>query len=554
MVGGSPHRDEKRLTDRTTGSSVHGSTKRVRGARERRDRAGTAAALWPARGPVGTAASRRPRPPTRGGRLSSASAARARRRAQPPGASGRVPDPTHIRPQHSPHDAYARPVPAAARSAPPTSGLRAARSERLRVDGRVGAAVLVRASGSRRAERDGEAGAESEAQARNRRPRRESCRRPSRRARSGKQPPPRRRGVDRGGIGSQDRERPDDSRGARAPHARLSSAGLLLVLHRSERTGSAGMRGKLSLLLVPATVLVLVLTGSSVDRAAACTGGDVLAGLGQLLRLAHGGRHGLLEPSGLSGRRRSRATRAAPPCRARRRTRGVDDVDRQRQEGRVATGRPARGRTWARQQRLVQPRRPASSSPVTKALSGVSSCSPAATYSGPDSGTATVSGTCTDGAGNIGSGSVKIQYDATAPAVEGKAGPGSRRERLVQPRRHGQLPGHRPGLGRSHLHRSRRLRAVRMRRRPRCRANVRTRRRTASQPKAVELSYDATPPLLKRVKAEISRRGIALKWIAVEGRAVVHDRAPTRLEEAEGLDRVHRERRGHSSTADYSRA
>ncbi len=35
-----------------------------------------------------------------------------------------------------------------------------------------------------------------------------------------------------------------------------------------------------------------------------------------------------------------------------------------------------------------------------------------------------------------------------------------------------------------------------------------------SQPAAIELRYDATPPVLNRVKAEISRSGIALEWIA----------------------------------------
>ncbi len=48
--------------------------------------------------------------------------------------------------------------------------------------------------------------------------------------------------------------------------------------------------------------------------------------------------------------------------------------------------------------------------------SGINSCT-SGTYSGPDSATASVSGTCTDGAGNTGSGSVTIKYDATAPTV-----------------------------------------------------------------------------------------------------------------------------------------
>ena len=48
--------------------------------------------------------------------------------------------------------------------------------------------------------------------------------------------------------------------------------------------------------------------------------------------------------------------------------------------------------------------------------SGIASCT-SGTYGGPDSGGATVTGTCTDGAGNSASGSFTIKYDATAPEV-----------------------------------------------------------------------------------------------------------------------------------------
>jgi hypothetical protein len=50
--------------------------------------------------------------------------------------------------------------------------------------------------------------------------------------------------------------------------------------------------------------------------------------------------------------------------------------------------------------------------------SGVASCT-SGTYSGPDGGDITVSGSCTDNAGNTGSTSLKIKYDATAPTVTG---------------------------------------------------------------------------------------------------------------------------------------
>ena len=50
--------------------------------------------------------------------------------------------------------------------------------------------------------------------------------------------------------------------------------------------------------------------------------------------------------------------------------------------------------------------------------SGVASCT-SGTYSGPDGGDITVSGSCTDNAGNTGSTSLKIKYDGTPPTVAG---------------------------------------------------------------------------------------------------------------------------------------
>jgi len=54
--------------------------------------------------------------------------------------------------------------------------------------------------------------------------------------------------------------------------------------------------------------------------------------------------------------------------------------------------------------------------------SGVDSCAAAKTYSTPDSGTATVSGTCTDKAGNVGSVLFGLKYDSTAPSVTATPG------------------------------------------------------------------------------------------------------------------------------------
>jgi hypothetical protein len=52
----------------------------------------------------------------------------------------------------------------------------------------------------------------------------------------------------------------------------------------------------------------------------------------------------------------------------------------------------------------------------TDATSGVASCS-AATYAGPDNAAAQVAGTCTDVAGNVGSGTLGLAYDATPPQL-----------------------------------------------------------------------------------------------------------------------------------------
>ena len=54
------------------------------------------------------------------------------------------------------------------------------------------------------------------------------------------------------------------------------------------------------------------------------------------------------------------------------------------------------------------------------ALSGMAGCSADRVYSGPDSGVATISGTCYDVAGNTRSASFGFRYDATAPSVQAK--------------------------------------------------------------------------------------------------------------------------------------
>ena len=79
--------------------------------------------------------------------------------------------------------------------------------------------------------------------------------------------------------------------------------------------------------------------------------------------------------------------------------------------------------------------------------SGVASCT-SGTYSGPDGGDITVSGSCTDNAGNTGSTSVKIKYDGTAPTVAGTPARKPDAERVVQPSGRRRVHGHRRRVGR----------------------------------------------------------------------------------------------------------
>jgi hypothetical protein len=146
-------------------------------------------------------------------------------------------------------------------------------------------------------------------------------------------------------------------------------------------------------------------------------------------------------------------------------------------------------------------------------LSGIAGCSPAATYSGPDSGTATVSGNCTDGAGNTGSASVSFRYDGTAPAVEGKPDRGPDANGWYNRAVTFTFTGTDPVSG---VHICTNPVAYSGPDTPKTSVTGKCQDKAAnwSELKAVELSYDSTPPILKRVKTEISARGISLKWIA----------------------------------------
>ena len=55
-------------------------------------------------------------------------------------------------------------------------------------------------------------------------------------------------------------------------------------------------------------------------------------------------------------------------------------------------------------------------------MSGIAICR-APTYAGGDGASASLSGTCTDVAGNTSGGELRFKYDATPPAVTAVAGP-----------------------------------------------------------------------------------------------------------------------------------
>jgi hypothetical protein len=147
------------------------------------------------------------------------------------------------------------------------------------------------------------------------------------------------------------------------------------------------------------------------------------------------------------------------------------------------------------------------------ALSGVSGCSSSASYSGPDSGAARISGTCTDGAGNAGSTNYEVKYDATPPTVAAKA------ER--QPDANGwynhavkvaflgtdtvsgvdtcvppvEYKG--PDTQKAALS-----------------GTCRDKAGHTSAPASLELKYDTKPPALQRVNAELKSTGVVLRWKA----------------------------------------
>ena len=147
------------------------------------------------------------------------------------------------------------------------------------------------------------------------------------------------------------------------------------------------------------------------------------------------------------------------------------------------------------------------------ATSGLAGCSGGGTYSGPDTGGADVGGSCTDNAGNRGSASFGLKFDATPPTVEAKPDrqPNARgwynRELTVSFNGADATSG---------LHSCAPAVTYKGPDAPKTAVSGTCMDKAAntSPPAGYELRYDTRPPTLARVKAEITAGGVVLKWKA----------------------------------------
>ena len=146
----------------------------------------------------------------------------------------------------------------------------------------------------------------------------------------------------------------------------------------------------------------------------------------------------------------------------------------------------------------------------TDATSGIDSCT-AGSYSGPDSGSATVAGTCRDTAGNIGSASFALQYDATPPTVSGASA--DRPPDVNGWYNHAVVVTFSGADATSGIAS---CDAVTYSKPDDPSANVTGRCHdnagNVSTPGSIGLKYDSTPPKLTELTADASDRSVALKW------------------------------------------
>ena len=144
------------------------------------------------------------------------------------------------------------------------------------------------------------------------------------------------------------------------------------------------------------------------------------------------------------------------------------------------------------------------------ATSGVASCS-SSSYSGPDSASASVTGTCTDGAGNTGSATFELKYDATPPTVSGASA-----DRTPDVNGWYNHPVVVTFAGTDATSGIASCDSVTYAKPDdpsvdisgRCRDNA----GNVSAPGSVALKYDSTPPKLTELTAAIADRSVQLKW------------------------------------------
>jgi hypothetical protein len=144
--------------------------------------------------------------------------------------------------------------------------------------------------------------------------------------------------------------------------------------------------------------------------------------------------------------------------------------------------------------------------------SGIASCT-SATYSGPDNGSGVVNGNCTDNAGNRGGVSFYLKYDGTAPSVQAKAdrppdGHGWYRRAVTisfvgSDALSGLASCTAPVVYRGPDARKASLSGT-------CQDNA----ANTSPAAGFEIRYDTRPPNLVRVRAEIVKKGVVLRWRA----------------------------------------
>jgi hypothetical protein len=166
--------------------------------------------------------------------------------------------------------------------------------------------------------------------------------------------------------------------------------------------------------------------------------------------------------------------------------------------------------------------------------SGVASCSGGVTYSGPD-GMGSASGSCSDNAGNTGSGAVQIPYDATAPTVKDLV--------TARPADAAGWFNHAVGVtftGEDAGSGIESCSSLTYSGPDNASAQVtgtcRDKAGHDSAPKAFRLKYDATPPSLSTVIAQVGNKFALLKWkISTDVASVRVIRKPGRNGEAESV-------------------